>query len=377
MYYEFFCGGGMARLGFGPRAICLFANDLNAMKCAAYRRNCGDGDLREGDINLLSTADLPGVAAVAWASSPCQDLSVAGAGAGLGGERSGLLFKFLWLMAGLRAEGRGPKMIVIENVTGLATLHGGHDLVTIVIALSGMGYRVGALEANAKLFLPQSRARLFIIAIRDDVDVGASLAASEPQKSWHPPYLKRVFTLLPARSQARWNWWTLPAAAPRTTTLADIVDRETKDVPWDDMIETRRRLSMMATRHREKVEAAQRSGMPKVGAMSQRTRLEGGKRVQRMEIRFDGLAGCLLAPKGGSSVQRLLLVDGDSIRSRRLSPREAARLMGLPDKYELPPDYMDAMRLIGDGVAVPVVEYLVRHIIRPIIFGAVPMELAA
>lgn len=367
--YEFFAGGGMVRLAFGPSATCLFANDVDPDKCAAYRRN--HGDLREADIKSLSTADLPGVADIAWASSPCQDVSLAGRGAGLDGERSGLLFKFLWLMAGLRAEGRGPKMIIIENVPGLASLHGGHHLATIVSALSGMGYRVGALAVDAQLFVPQSRLRLFVIAVRDDVHVGRSFVASDAHPGWHPPALERVVALLPAWERARWNWWTLPAPPPRTITLADIVDPESKDVPWDDVIETRRRLSMMAPNHREKVDAAQRSGKPMVGAMSQRTRVEGGKGVQRMEIHFDGLAGCLLAPKGGSSVQRLLFVEGDSIRSRRLSPREAARLMGLPDKYELPLGYLDAMRLIGDGVAVPVVEHLFRHLIRPIASGLV------
>ena len=90
-FLEFFAGGGMARLGLGPGWRCLLANDLSAKKAAAYRANFGDGDFRLGDIHDLTAADAPGHADLAWGSFPCQDLSLAGAGAGLDGGRSSAL----------------------------------------------------------------------------------------------------------------------------------------------------------------------------------------------------------------------------------------------------------------------------------------------
>jgi DNA (cytosine-5)-methyltransferase 1 len=87
-----------------------------------------------------------------------------------------------------------------------------------------------------------------------------------------------------------------------------------------------------------------------------------GKKVQRAEIRFDDVAGCLRVPTGGSSRQTIVIADGDAVRSRLLSPREAARLMGLPDA-----NYNDAYHLIGDGVAVPAVRFLAAHILEPIL----------
>ena len=48
-----------------------------------------------------------------------------------------------------------------------------------------------------------------------------------------------------------------------------------------------------------------------------------------------------------------MIVEGDLVRSRLLSPREAARLMGLPDSYKLPANYNDAYGLMGDGVVGP------------------------
>jgi len=97
-YYEFFAGGGMVRAGLGDGWRCLFANDFDPAKAAAYRANWGDDGLRLGDIGGLTAADLPGSADLMWGSFPCQDLSLAGAGAGLGGKRSGTFHDF-WALA--------------------------------------------------------------------------------------------------------------------------------------------------------------------------------------------------------------------------------------------------------------------------------------
>jgi DNA (cytosine-5)-methyltransferase 1 len=100
-----------------------------------------------------------------------------------------------------------------------------------------------------------------------------------------------------------------------------------------------------------------------VGGVYKRTRIENGKKVQRAEVRFDDIAGCLRTPAGGSSRQVIVVVEGDSIRSRLLSPREAARLMGIPDDYKLPGNYNAAYHLAGDGVAVPVVRHIASNVL--------------
>ena len=83
-FLEFFAGGGLARLGLEPDFACAFANDIDPAKARAYRAAFGGGEnLRVGDIWKLNPADLPGGARLAWASFPCQDLSLAGARAGL------------------------------------------------------------------------------------------------------------------------------------------------------------------------------------------------------------------------------------------------------------------------------------------------------
>ena len=125
-FLEFFCGAGMAREGLGPQWACTFANDIDPGKARSYAANFGRVGLKVGDVAHLVAVRLTGsLRTLAWSSFPCQDVSLAGDRAGLGGARSGAFWPFWRLMQGLRAEGRAPEMIVIENVPGLITSHGG------------------------------------------------------------------------------------------------------------------------------------------------------------------------------------------------------------------------------------------------------------
>ena len=103
----------------------------------------------------------------------------------------------------------------------------------------------------------------------------------------------------------------------------------------------------------------------KAGAGFRRTRRENGNSVQRFEARFDGLAGCLRTPAGGSSRQIVVAVEDGAVRTRLMSPDEAARLMGLPDDYVLPARTNAALKLCGDGVCVPVVRWLAETLLEP------------
>ena len=177
-FYEFFAGGGMARMGLGPAWSCLFANDIDQKKAASYTRNWGDSEFRLADVAELTTTNLPGVADLAWASFPCQDLSLAGSGAGLCGERSGAFWPFWSLMKSLRAENRAPSVIVLENVCGALTSHGGEDFAAIGAAIVEAGYRFGALVIDAVHFVPQSRPRLFVIAVTEERPIPEGLTSA-------------------------------------------------------------------------------------------------------------------------------------------------------------------------------------------------------
>lgn len=377
-FYEFFAGGGMARAGLGDGWRCLFANDFDRKKCESYRANWGAGELVASDVRDIATSHLPGCADLVWASFPCQDLSLAGAGAGLEGARSGTFWPFWDIVKKLRAEERHPPLLVLENVCGALTSHGGKDFAAICEALAKEGYRFGALVIDAALFVPQSRPRLFFVAVRDDVSIPSPLRACEPAAPWRTRALTGAFDGLPADLRERWIWWRLAAPPLRNVTFADFVEDEPAGVVWRAREETRALLAMMSDVNRAKVEAAKASGRRMIGTLYKRTRYEaGGAKIQRAEARFDDLAGCLRTPAGGSSRQIVLLVENGRVRSRLISARETARLMGLPDDYILPRSYNEAYHLTGDGVVVPVVRHLAAHILEPVLTSATGLSRAA
>jgi len=367
-FYEFFAGGGMARAGLGAGWDCLFANDMDLKKGTSYAKNWGKAHLKIADVRALTAADLPSPAPLAWASFPCQDLSLAGDYVGLKGERSGTFWPFWRLMRSLASEGRSPSVIVLENVCGALTSHGGKDFAAIGDALVEGGYRFGAVVMDAVRFLPQSRPRLFIVAIEERAPLPVGLVATAGAAAWHPENLICAYKQLSRRSKAAWLWWSMPLPPARKTAFGDVIEEEPHGVEWHTAAETRRLLDMMSPINREKVEKAKRTRRRMVGALYKRTRVdENGVRKQRAEVRFDDVAGCLRTPVGGSSRQSIMLVEGEKVRSRLLSPREAARLMGLPDTYKLPANYNEAYHLAGDGVAVPVVRHLAEHVLEPLI----------
>lgn len=362
-FYEFFAGGGMARAGLGDDWECLFANDVDPKKAEAYAQNWGDEHLVISDVNDVATDQLPGRPDLAWASFPCQDLSLAGAGAGLRGERSGTFWPFWDLIRSLAVDDRAPSIIVLENVFGAVTSNGGRDFATLASALSESGFRFGALVMDAAHFVPQSRPRLFVIGVDSDIEIPDELVGNGPDGPWYPGALVNALEAVSDASGVDPVWWRVPEPPCRGTILSDLVEDEPAGVDWHSEAQTQYLVSLMTPVNRAKVEKALASGQRRVGGVYRRTR----QGVQRAEVRLDDVAGCLRTPSGGSSRLTLLITENGTVRSRLLSPREGARLMGLPDDYVLPENYNAAYHLVGDGVVVDVVAHLTRHLLEPVL----------
>ena len=360
-FYEFFAGGGMARAGLGEGWQALLANDIDPAKGASYRANWGADDFKLGDIADLTTADLPGHADLAWASFPCQDLSLAGGRRGLAGARSGMFWAFWRLIEGLEREGRVPDLIAIENVAGLLTSNQGRDFEALAEAIASAGYAFTAFVIDAAQFLPQSRPRLFVVASRKGFPVAETPA-------FHPPALMRAVANFSSVAKDAWQNVWLPDPPTRNSDLASIIEPDSQDIRWRSDADTKALIALMAPLHRARVESAAKSGVRHIGTAFRRMRRDpSGQNVQRAEVRFDGVAGCLRTPAGGSSRQTLIVVEDGAVRTRLLSPREALRLMGLPDDYTAPPSLNAALKLAGDGVAVPVVRHLAEHLFEPLL----------
>jgi DNA (cytosine-5)-methyltransferase 1 len=375
----------MARAGLGESWRCLFANDFDRMKVATYEANWGLGDIRHADVACLALSDLPAQAVdLVWASFPCQDLSLAGSYRGLGRERdnhrtrSGTFWPFWNLMRELVADGHAPCAIVLENVYGCLTSREGKDFASIASALAESDFRFGAAVIDAAHFVPQSRPRVFFVAFRGDEAIPASLIGDGPHESWHPAALIKAYVGLTPVAKRNWIWWNMPRPPARNSSFADLIEDAPTAVKWHDAPHTNYILSLMSPRNREKVADAIRSGRRMVGAVYRRTRpAENGVKRQRAEVRFDDVAGCLRTPAGGSSRQAVLVVEGKTVRSRLLTPREVARLMGLDDGYVLPERYNDAYHVCGDGVCAPVVRHIAEHVLEPVLLAREASELVS
>ena len=350
-FLDFFAGAGLVRLGLEPSWSCTWANDIDARKQEVYEAEFGAGEFTLGDVAGVAVDSLPAGADMAWASFPCQDLSLAGSRKGMKAERSGTYWEFWRLMCDSLDRGERPPLIVIENVVGMLY---GRDFPILCESLAALGMQFGPLVIDARQFLPQSRPRVFVVAVDSRVD--CSLLASEEIDDTVPWFTKAVRSAhekMPEALRESWRWWRLPEPSSTIPSVEHMVEERPTGVEWHKPDETTRLLGMMTPLNLEKTNLAIERG-PSVGFLYKRIR--GG--VQRAEVRFDGVAGCLRTPQGGSSRQIVLVIDDGRVRSRLLSPREAARLMGVPDSFWLPPKYNDAYRAIGDGVAVPVVRWL-------------------
>ncbi|MCQ9470990.1 DNA cytosine methyltransferase [Pseudomonas alliivorans] len=374
-FFEFFAGGGMARSGLGDEWECMFANDMDRIKAATYKKNWGDSHFDNRDIHEVKIEDLKVHVDLAWASFPCQDLSVAGNGLGIGNTgsegvtRSGALWPFLELIDGLRQESRQPRLLVLENVVGLLSLEGGRDFSTICSRLGEIGYRYGAVVIDTRHFLPQSRPRVFIIAVLRNIDTPRYLYREMATESWHTPTLMRAYRSLSPQIHADWVWWDLGLVPTlKKNALQSIVKLE--GIDWHTPEETTKIISRMTPIHVARLEKAMAAENVSVGSLYYRMRREGDINKQRAEITFSDVLGCLRTPRGGGSRSRIIVAGNGQVRTRLLSIQEAAALMGLEDTYVLPEAYQHAFKVIGDGVAVPPVRFLAERLLEPLILAA-------
>jgi DNA (cytosine-5)-methyltransferase 1 len=363
---EFFAGGGLARLGLRAQFDVAWANDLDEMKCRAWRENFGTQGMVQGDVAAVKVDDLPLRPALAWASFPCQDLSLAGDRAGLTGGRSGTLFAFMARLAELRTRGDPPEVVVLENVKGLLSSQGGQDLAAIFSALQDLGYAAGCLEMDAAWFLPQSRPRIFIIAVRQGLETPAALLSGADRPCiFQTPAISKAQAALPHALKSNTIQWFVPPPSRPPASLADIFDMV--DDSWWPASKIATFEQQLSESHTKRLNAIINTPGRHIGTMYRRIRREHGAKQQRAEIRFDGRTGCLRTPAGGSSRQFWLVIADGKLKIRPINPREAMRLMGVLDTYLLPEGTLAGLKIAGDGVAVPVVAWLSENLLAPLI----------
>ena len=351
---EFFAGIGLVRLAIERQGLkVVFANDIDPDKLEMYKANFSTEEFKLGDIHDLRAREIPDCE-IATASFPCTDLSIAGA---MNGIHSGESSAFWGLVHLLRVMNeRKPSLVLLENVPGFLMSHDGKDFESALLALNELGYAVDAFFVDAARFVPQSRLRLFVVAklgIPGHTPFG--LESSEVR-----PKVLTEFIL--AHPEILWDLRSLPPLPEQRLRLSSIVEKLPDNDPgWWNEARSHYFMNQLSERH-----AAVAQKMIISRAISYATafrRVRNGRSMA--ELRSDGLAGCLRTPKGGSGRQILFAAGKGRYKVRLITPRECARLQGVPDSYRIPVSLNQALFGFGDAVCVPAIEWIVRNYLVP------------
>jgi DNA (cytosine-5)-methyltransferase 1 len=357
-FAEFFAGIGLMRMGLERAGWhIVFANDIDDDKWQMYRNHFSNtGEFVLGDVHKLDAAALPDFA-LATASFPCNDLSLAGARKGLAGEQSSAFWGFMDVVTKLGK--RRPKIVLLENVTGFLTSHDGNDFRDALLALNGLGYAVDAFIIDAQRFVPQSRQRLFVVGTQCK---DTSALSDTPQffESDSRPAALADFILW--HPEVNWKLRRLPPLPLPTAKLSDIIeDLSPNSKMWWSRERCDYLLNQMSPKHLATAQEMIKGTRTTYGTVFRRVRND----KSMAELRTDGIAGCLRTPRGGSGRQILFAAGKGRFAVRLLTPRECARLMGA-ENFSINVPLNQALFGFGDAVCVPVIEWIGRNYLNPV-----------
>ena len=300
----------------------------------------------------MTGEDIAGVD-ILCGGCPCQSFSTAGNGRGIGDARGNLLYSF----GRLAAESQSPpRIIIVENVLGLLSKPHKVAVAMLYSQLEGLGYAVDHRAINADRYVPQSRKRVFFVAIRDPV---APLQWPEPPSPGPIP-LSSILQVSEDAGEAEISpqtWqsigkhnrddgsnpcyrvlnpdrpaWTLPRHQAKKLLLPhpEVCDVELSAEQWAKLQE------------RDRIKAP--------------LKLSGSAKPYR-DLNEDSPTPTLTR----SQSSKLLLHSAGLDRPRVLTTRERCRCFGLPEDYSFASVTRNqAWEILGNGVVVPVVAAVAR-----------------
>lgn len=296
-FIDLFAGIGGIRIGFEDvGGSCVFTSEWDKHAQKTYQENFGE--IPYGDIRKIKSEEIPKFDFL-LAGFPCQPFSQAGLKKGFNDKRGNLFFEIKRIV-----EHHKPTVVFLENVRNLAGHDNGRTLKTIIRELEKIGYKVFYKILNAKNFgVPQNRARIYIIAFKDDVD------------------------------------FKFPKELKIKTKVGDILDKSVddkytiSDVLWEG--------------HQRRKKQHRKKGNGFGYSMFN----ENSEYTSTMSARYY---------KDGSEI----LIKQKNKNPRKITPREAARLQGYPESFLIPVSDTQAYKQFGNSVAVPVIKILAKQIIK-------------
>lgn len=306
-FIDLFAGIGGFRLtleSFG--ANCVYSNEWDEYAQKTYYENFGD--MPEGDITKVDASTIPDHD-ILCAGFPCQAFSISGKQRGFEDTRGTLFFDVARIV-----EEKKPKVVFMENVKNFASHDNGNTLSVVKNTMMSLGYSFNYKVLNAVDFgIPQKRERIYMVCFRNDICTGF-FHFPEPFK-----LKKHIEDFLLPSNEVNEKYY---------------VERE--DTYWNGKKDNKYAATTI------------RLGIVNKGGQGERIYSTKG-----IAITFSAYGGGVFSKTGG------YLIDG---RTRKLTPRECARLMGYPDSYIIAKNDNQAYKQFGNSVVIDVLQYIVTEI---------------
>ncbi|MER7167297.1 DNA (cytosine-5-)-methyltransferase [Micromonospora sp. NPDC000207] len=356
---EFFAGIGLVREALEPLGVeVVWANDIEKAKRDAYAANHDAAHFQLEDVREVRAIHLPPNVELATSSFPCIDLSLAGNRRGLVGSQSGMFWEFARVLEEMQDQ--SPRVVLLENVHGFATSHGGKDLADALARLSELGYSCDVFAVDARHFVPQSRPRMFIAGVRGGLPPEAQTGIP-PLSDVRPAWVQRVHA---EHQHLRMHYLPLPRLPLGPQDLSEVVEKIGEgDSRWWGHDRVSAFVESLSPLQAARMEALRDSTGISWRTAYRRTR----KGVAVWELRRDAIGGCLRTTGGGSSKQALVELGRGEIRVRWMTPLEYARMMGA-GSYKLSGGTPNqALFGFGDAVVVDVIRWIGQHYLLPVL----------
>ena len=301
-FIDLFAGLGGFRLALESLgAECVYSNEWDKFAQQVYEQNFGE--VPEGDITKVDEKTIP-AHDIVCAGFPCQAFSISGKQKGFEDSRGTLFFD----VARIVKEHR-PRVVFMENVKNFASHDNGNTLAVVKRTMEELGYTFFAEVLNSLDYgVPQKRERIYMVCFRNDLLV-------------HDFEFPKGFKL---------NHFVEDFLLPNTEV--------------EDLIISREDLSLI-----DELPVANTAKSIRVGTVGKGGQGERIYSPKGIAITLSAYGGGAFAKTGG------YLIEG---KTRRLHPRECARIMGFPDSYLIHQNRNQAYKQFGNSVVINVLQYI-------------------
>lgn len=305
-FIDLFAGLGGFRIALESLgAKCVYSNEWDKYAQEVYQMNFDE--IPEGDITKVNAEEIPNHD-ILCAGFPCQAFSISGKRQGFEDSRGTLFFDVARIV-----KEKKPKVVFMENVKNFSTHDNGNTLGVVEKTMVELGYTFYWSVLNSLDYgVPQKRERIYMVCFRNDLNVN--------DFEFPKPFKLNKFV----------EDFLLP-------------EKEVKD-----LIVTRDDLKIVKDDPKENINKSYRLGT--VGKGGQGERIYS---IKGIAITLSAYGGGVFAKTGG------YLING---KTRKLHPRECAKIMGFPDSYKIHPNKNQAYKQFGNSVVINVLQYIAEKI---------------